>query len=134
MRVPSDVSLREWVMQLARDGRLYRFYKTEDWLSLRNAVMEDHHWECERCAELGAWVRDSGPLRRSESRFYARASTVHHEYEVRDHPHMALMRWVDSHEGKVEVLHPLCDLCHNEVHGRLLKGSPTKPPLTEERW
>ena len=37
-------------------------------------------------------------------------------------------------EKRREVLHPLCNLCHNEIHGRYLKGNTSKPQLNEERW
>lgn len=119
MRVPDNTSLREWIMQLERDGKLYRFYKTEDWRRLRDQVMADHHSECERCAAQGR---------------YTRADTVHHEFEVRKHPDMALTRYVGDGDGRREVLHPLCNDCHNEVHGRKLSGAKPRQPLNEERW
>lgn len=119
MRVPSDIPLREWIAELIGSGRLYRFYKTVEWLGLRAQVMADHHYECERCAEAGR---------------YTRADTVHHEYEVRKHPHMALTRWVEGPDGRREVLHPLCNDCHNEVHGRKLKGGKPRAQLNDEMW
>ena len=135
MRVPTDTPLREWIVQLIRENRLYRFYKTIEWRALRALVLEDHHYECEMCAELGAWVRAGGSSVRSKTMFLARADTVHHEFEVRKFPHMALTRYVDEPDGtRREVLHPLCNDCHNEVHGRKLKGSKPKPKLNEERW
>ena len=117
--VPTDVPLGEWIRQLIRDGREYAFYKTDEWLTLRQEVIRDHHYECERCAERGR---------------YRRVDTVHHEYEVKKFPHMALTRWVEEPEGRREVLHPLCNECHNEVHGRKLRGNKPKPQLNEERW
>ena len=119
MRVPRDRALGDWISELMRDGRLYRFYKTDDWLQLRAEVMADHHFECERCAERGR---------------YTRADTVHHEYYVRKHPSMALTRYVGEGDARREVLHPLCNDCHNEIHGRKLKGSAPRAPLNEERW
>lgn len=106
-------------MSLARSGRMYKFYKTDDWLHLRAQVMSDHHNECSMCEERGV---------------YTRADTVHHEFEVKKFPHMALTRWVDEPDGMREVLHPLCNDCHNEVHGRKLKGNKRKPQVNEERW
>lgn len=136
MRVPTDRSLAEWIQELMRTNRMYRFYKTMEWLTLKGEVMEDHHWECSKCSELGAWVQDSrGRWLRSATKFLRRAEMVHHEYEVRDHPHMALTRYVTDAEGnRREVLHPLCNLCHNEEHGRTLTGNAPKPPITKERW
>ena len=87
---------------------------------VRAEVMRDHHNECERCAERGKLTR---------------AETVHHENEVRKRPDMALTRWVDEPDGtRREVLHPLCNQCHNEVHGRVLSGNPPKPQLNAEKW
>ena len=134
MRAPNDTPLREWIISLMHSGRMYKFYKTDDWLELRAAVMRDHHNECERCAELGAWVKSGGASVRSTTLFYMRADTVHHEFEVKKFPHMALTRWVDEPDGRREVLHPLCNDCHNEVHGRKLKGNAPKPQLNEEMW
>lgn len=113
MRVPAHMTLREWILDLMEERRLYRFYKTDDWLTLRDEVMRDHHYECVRCEEKGE---------------YSPADTVHHEYEVKKFPHMALTRWVtDPLTGEErEVLHPLCNQCHNDVHGRTRKGSPPR--------
>lgn len=119
MRVPADVSLREWIIELMRTGKLYKFYKTDEWYELRGSVMEDHHYECEMCEADGK---------------YGRADTVHHEFEVRKHPDMALTRWVSDDDGMMrEVLHPLCNHHHNVVHGRFVKPKP-KPQLNDERW
>lgn len=121
MRVPNDKRLEDWIRELIKANKLYKFYKTRDWLNLKQAVMEDHHFECKRCNEVGR-------LRI--------ATTVHHEFEVRKYPRMALTRYVyDSDGDKREVLHPLCNQCHNDVHGRTLKGNTRrKPPITVERW
>lgn len=121
MHVPQNVSLSDWIRQLDSEGKLYRFYKTDEWRDLRAEVMADHGHECEAHAARGK---------------YARADTVHHEFHVRSHPSMALTRWVIEPDGsRREVLHPLCNDCHNEAHGRKLSGGKRKrPPLTEERW
>ena len=120
MHVPRDRRLEDWIRELARDKKLYLFYKSPEWLALRAEVMRDHHNECERCTERGKLTR---------------AETVHHENEVRKRPDMALTRWVDEPDGtRREVLHPLCNQCHNEVHGRVLSGNPPKPQLNAEKW
>lgn len=134
MRVPDSMPLREWIIQLMHSGKMYLFYKTPEWLTLRAQVMADHHNECERCAELGAWTKQGLASVRSTTNFYARADTVHHEFEVKKFPHMALTRWVDEPDGRREVLHPLCNECHNEVHDRKLKGNKPRAPINEERW
>ena len=120
MHVPRDRRLADWIGELIRSGKLYLFYKSPEWLALRNEVMTDHHFECERCEEQGKLTR---------------ADTVHHEYEVRKHPSMALTRYTEQPDGtRREVLHPLCNQCHNEVHGRTLKGNPPKQQMNEEKW
>lgn len=124
MHVPEHASLASWIRELIADGRLYRFYKTREWLDLRSDVLADHNNECERCAERGA---------------YSRAQTVHHEFDVKDHPSMALTRYVEGVDGAMrEVLHPLCNRCHNEVHGRVCSGSTghlrTDPKTRGEIW
>lgn len=120
MRLPADRSLASWIRELQEQGRLYRFYKTKDWCELRSSILEDAHWECARCKEQGK---------------YSRAVTVHHVNEVKDKPHLALSRTFVDAEGEVHPqLVPLCFQCHNEVHGRALKGQVPKPKLNEERW
>ena len=120
MHVPSDRRLEEWIRDLMRQGKMYVFYKSPEWQALRGQVMADHHNECERCAA-------SGKL--------SRADTVHHEFEVKKHPGMALTRYVEEADGtRREVLHALCNQCHNDVHGRTVKGNPPKPQLNEEKW
>ena len=136
MHVPFGIALDAWIYDLMSHGRLYAFYKTDEWKNLRNAVMEEHHWECERCAELGAWkIGDDGRISRSDTDYYTKAVTVHHDFEVRRYPSMALTRYVTEPDGaQREVLHPLCTCCHNEIHGRLLKGAGPRPQLNDERW
>lgn len=121
MHVPLNKPLAAWIYELIEADKLYRFYKTEEWLDLRAEVLADHHGECERCEREGR---------------LSRADTVHHEFEVRQFPSLALTRYVlDTESGsKREVLHPLCNQCHNDVHGRTLKGNTPKPHLNDERW
>ena len=121
VRVPSHIALAAWIRELAGEDKLYRFYKTDEWKALRREVMEDHGYTCSMCEERGK---------------LSKADTVHHEYEVREHPHMALTRYVDdpSTGERREVLHPLCNRCHNEIHDRTFKGNEPKPQLNEEKW
>lgn len=134
MHNPPNVSLEEWIRELIATNKLYKFYKTQEWLTLRAEVMSDHHNECARCKDLGAWTREGGHLHRSDRYHLRRADTVHHTMEVRDYPSLALTRFVDRPGGRVEVLLPLCNTCHNEIHGRLFVGQKPKEQLNEERW
>lgn len=123
--MPTDRPLASWIRELESQGKLYTFYKTPEWRALKEQVMHDHGNECEACAAKGK---------------YTRADTVHHEKEVRKFPGLALTRWVQGPDGAPrEVLHPLCNRCHNEAHDRCngerrsAKKSKRKD-LTAERW
>lgn len=121
VRIPTDKTLARWIRELARDGKLYAFYKTPEWLALRLSVMSDNHWECARC-------RAKSPA------LYTRAQTVHHEMEVKEHPELALSRTYRGADGEERPnLVPLCNRCHNEVHGRYCPVEKLKQ-LNEERW
>ena len=120
MRIPSDRTLESWIRELIRADKMYRFYKTDEWLQLRSEILADHHYECERCEKMGK---------------LSRATMVHHEYEVKDRPDLALTRWIEDAEGnKREIMHPLCSRCHNDEHGRTLAGNKPKRPITDEKW
>lgn len=119
MRVPQDRSLAAWIRELDAAGKLYKFYKTEEWLDLRDDILDENHWECALCKEQGK---------------YSRAVTVHHVIEVKDRPELALARIYVDVDGTVHVqLLPLCFKCHNKVHGRFGHAKPRKF-ITEERW
>lgn len=108
MRVPTDKSLRAWILELIDEGRLYRFYKTQEWLELRDKVLRDAHYECEDCAARGK---------------YTRAKLVHHDHEVRDYPAEALSTyWVDAQGTRHKQLWALCQDCHEVRHNRAYRG------------
>lgn len=119
MRVPADRSLASWIRELEAAGRLYRFYKTDEWLDLRAAIIAEQYRECEWCRERGK---------------YSRAVTVHHVHEVRDRPELALSRTYVDEEGRLRrQLVALCARCHNKAHGRF-SGPKPRRLLNEERW
>lgn len=120
MRKPIDKSLASWIRELEEQGRLYRFYKTEEWLELRHAILQEHHHEC-------AWCK------RKEPAVYTKACHVHHINEVKDRPELALSRTYRDTDGAHDNLVPLCMMCHNEAHGRVMKNKP-KQQLNEEKW
>ncbi len=121
MRVPTDRPLAQWIRELDASGKLYLFYNSPEWKALAAEVIRDHHGECVDCVAIGD---------------YGRAVTVHHEYEVREHPDMALTRYVIDESGESrEVLHPLCMRCHNKRHGRFGGKMPsTSRFVNVERW
>lgn len=122
MHVPTDVSLAAWIRHLDEVERLYRFYKTDEWLDLRDAILKEAHHECTMCRERG---------------IYSRAVTVHHVNEVKARPELALSRMYRDVDGTMKPnLVALCGRCHNIVHKRFCFGQQTgsKQELTEERW
>ena len=118
-------ALRRWIPELVREGRLYRFYQTPEFRALRAQVLAAAHGECEDC-------RAMSPAR------ITRATTVHHDREVKRCPELALsLYWLDRHGKKHRQLWALCEDCHNRRHGRFGYGTqaePETPPLTPERW
>ena len=119
MRVPSDKSLASWIRELIAQGKLYKFYKTDEWKDLRRSILEENHYECAHCREQGK---------------YSKATTVHHVQEVKVRPELALSRTYIDKDGVVRIqLVPLCKRCHNEVHDRFGHSKP-KAQLNVERY
>lgn len=102
-RVPQDIALDVWIRQLIREDKIYLFYKTDDWLELRDDVMRDAHYECQHCLKNG---------------IYKRAEMVHHINEVRKRPDLALTReFIDAITNeKIINLVALCNSCHEKEH------------------
>lgn len=122
MNAPHGVRLEDWIRDLYRQGRIYRFYKCDEWLRLRNLVLEQAHNECEECRKRGK---------------YTRAKVVHHVNEVRDRPDLALSMWYTDAQGeRHRNLKALCMDCHEIEHERAYKGRQAKKgeQLNEERW
>lgn len=120
IRVPLGKSLASWIRELERDGKLYRFYKTDEWLDLRDRVMRANHNECSMC-------------KRKQPAVYTRAEHVHHVNEVRLRPELALSRTYRDATGVHDNLLPLCRECHNAEHERFYRAED-KPQLNLERW
>ena len=107
------------IRQLDREGRLYKFYKTHEWLNLKAAILREHHGEC-------AWCRERGVI--------TPAVTVHHVMHVKTHPELALSRTYRDKDGTVkDNLIPLCHECHDRAHERM-RFRKKPEPLTPERW
>lgn len=127
MHVPADKSLASWIRELEAEGRIYRFYKTDEWQALRAKVLRDAHYECADCKEKGR---------------YSKAKLVHHVHEVLEHPSLALKEYARDPKGNiVRNLVPLCHDCHESRHKRVYAGhSISDEKLREinerfpERW
>ena len=124
-RIPQDIALDVWIRQLIREDKIYLFYKTDDWLELRDDVMKDAHNECQHCLQNG---------------IYKRAEMVHHVNEVRKRPDLALTReFTDpiTHE-KIINLVALCNSCHEKEHPDRFGNYRNKRGIerftNEEKW
>lgn len=112
-------NLETWLRELIATGEEWRFYKSRQWLELRNRVLEKHHNECQECLQRGK---------------YTRAKVVHHVNEVKNRPDLALNEYYTDGNGEQrENLKALCIECHNKEHNRI-GNEPPKKPLNDEKW
>lgn len=109
----SDIA---YVKQCIHDG-IHRFYVWSKWLRVRQQVLKMDKNECQDCKARG---------------IYTKATTVHHNQFVRNHPDQALEIWYTFQGKKYRNLVSLCHDCHEARHGYRQKKQ--KAPLTEERW
>lgn len=120
MRIPTDISLESFIGSLIEMNKLYIFYKSDDWLELRQEVLEEHNFECQECLKRGR---------------YTKADCVHHVNEVRHVPRLALSKtYIDKFGKEQKQLVPLCNTCHNIVHDKLTKWQRKEKFKNEERW
>ncbi|MCC0654703.1 MULTISPECIES: HNH endonuclease signature motif containing protein [Clostridioides] len=100
------------IKELISIDRLDIFYRSTEWRKLRKKAIERDNNECQVC---------------KEKKKVSKAECVHHIREVKEHPSEAL---------KLDNLKSLCNLCHNEIHEKILKINQEKNKkfLNEERW
>lgn len=116
------------IRELIDKDELWRFYKSKEWIALKNKILKENHYECAECRKHGVITRhdDGGRL----------LSTVHHVCHVRDHPELALSEWYkDYSTGKLERnLIPVCKACHNKLHPEKIKRVNQDKFVNDERW
>ena len=122
------LSTEEWIRSLIQKDELWRFYKSKEWIALKNKILKENHYECAECRKHGVITRhdDGGRL----------LSTVHHVCHVRDHPELALSEWYkDYSTGQLERnLIPVCKACHNKLHPEKIKRVNQDKFVNDERW
>ena len=96
-----------WIRELIRTNKLYQFYKSKQWLKLRQQVVREAHNECVLCKRKGI-IRP--------------VDEVHHVQYVRSHPELALSRTYIYNGVEHPNLLPLCHRCHE----------PPRTPYTPE--
>ena len=117
-------NLSAYIRQLIEQDKLYKFYKSKEWIELRNDVLRNNHYECQHCLQHGK---------------YTRAVMVHHVNEVRKRPDMALTKeYIDPiTKEKKRNLVSLCNPCHEAEHDRFeyhRNKYGVQKFTNEERW
>jgi 5-methylcytosine-specific restriction enzyme A len=104
--------MNDKLLGFIQSGQLMKFYKSREWLALRQIALQRDHFECQRCKANGK---------------YHKAECVHHKKEVKPYPHLAL---------SLSNLMCLCNACHNAVHDRMAihLQEQGKKFVNEERW
>lgn len=124
--------LKTWIKKLIEKDELWRFYKSKEWIKLKESVLKENHYECEECKKKGIITRydvDSDGNKKL-------ISTVHHVQFVRKHPELALSRTYVFNGKKYQNLIPVCKACHNRLHPEKMKNKSMseKGYVNEERW
>jgi len=120
MNVPKDIPLAVWIRQLYKENKIILFYKSKEWMELRQEVLNDYHYECQVCLSKGR---------------YKRADCVHHINEVNDRPDLALSRYyIDKDGNEQDNLMPLCNQCHNAIHDKLYVWQRKDKFTNKEQW
>lgn len=110
-----------WITSLIAEDKIYKFYKSKEWIALRQKVLQEHHYECSHC-------RANGKIKKAE--------TVHHVHHVKEFPQYALTQYIIDEQGNhISNLIPLCNACHNKEHPeKTFKARTKNKPVTDERW
>lgn len=106
------------IKELIADNKLYKFYKSKEWIQIKNRVLIENHYEC-------MWCKERGKI--------SKAETVHHIQFVKKHPELAMCEYYTYKGKQYRNLVPLCHDCHDKAHNRM-RYKPKSKPVTEERW
>jgi 5-methylcytosine-specific restriction endonuclease McrA len=125
--------LTKWINELIAQDALWKFYKSLEWIQLKQKILEENNYECAECKRQGILTRydvDKDGRRKL-------ISTVHHVQFVRRHPELALSRTY-VFNGKTYVnLIPVCKKCHNKLHPEKRVGNGGTNVIhysNDERW
>lgn len=99
------------IIDILSSGKLDRFYKSKDWMKVREDVLIRDNNECQMCKAQGR---------------VSLAQCVHHKKHLKDYPMLAL---------DINNLQSLCNACHNSIHPEKQFKQRIKPRINiEERW
>ncbi|WP_434169642.1 HNH endonuclease [Peribacillus frigoritolerans] len=98
-----------------------KFYRTGNWLKLRQQALDRDKRECQQCKREGKVHVDSIKV---EGERKCVELNVHHKYEIEHYPQLALV---------LDNLTTLCLNCHNKIHDRVF-GATKKIKWDDEMW
>lgn len=120
------------IEELINKDELWRFYKSKEWIKLKESVLKENQYECAECKKHGKITRYDVDNEGNKTLL----STVHHVQFVKKHPELALSKTY-FYEGKeYKNLIPVCKACHNKLHPEKRCRSKSKEDVfvNEEKW
>lgn len=121
---------KEYIEQLIKKNELWRFYKSREWIDLKERILQEQHHECYECKKRGVITRYDV----AEDGNKKLISTVHHVQFVRSHPELALSEYYYYNGERRRNLIPVCKACHNKLHPEKHKRQQSSGYVNEERW
>lgn len=120
-----------YINKLIEKDELWRFYKSKEWITLRDNVLMEQHNECQKCKDRGIIKRYDTDSKGKKKLI----TTVHHERHVRDYPELALSKYyIDENGIKRRQLNTICKACHNNEHPEKQIRNKSEKFVNEERW
>lgn len=111
--------LEKWIKELDKSRQMYKFYKSPEWIRLKEEVLREQHHECQICKTKGR---------------YTPTDTVHHVQYVKKHPRLALSKTYIYNGKEHKNLIAICKSCHNKIHTEKGFNKKNSAFLNEERW
>jgi 5-methylcytosine-specific restriction enzyme A len=93
-----------------------KFYNSKEWKQLRNSILIEQNFECQKCKELG-YVKLNDPDKH-------KTFDVDHIKEISEFPDLAL---------EPSNMRVLCIRHHNEKHGRIFERKKNEWEY-DEKW
>lgn len=123
--------LKVWIEKLIERNELYKFYKSKEWIKLKEEVMKEQHYECQECLKSGILTTLVNIENKEDNK---RKLTVHHVQYVKNYPELALSKFYYYKKIKYRNLIVVCFDCHNKLHHRFNYKEYKKKFLNEEKW
>ena len=119
-----------WIRELIEADKLYKFYKSKEWIKLKEEVMQEQHYECQECLKNGILTT----IDRENNEENKRKLTVHHVQYVKKYPELALNKFYYYKNIQYRNLITVCFDCHNKLHKRFNYKEIEKKQLNIEKW